>query len=308
MPRRVVTGSYAALVEAPSKLRLPDGRTLAFDDVGDPGATPVVYLHGTPDSRLARHPDDATTAAAGVRLLAVDRPGAGDSDLHPEATLRSLGHDLAALLDHLELPRAILLGWSAGGLFALGAATVLGQRVAAVGLVGPVPPVEAYDDPALVGALGAGRRGFVELAAGVPATELAAEVAPYLVPDPLTPEVALEHVLEAAGEQGRRELASVSGAVEALVAALEASVRRGRAGLAHDVALQLEPGLDLSVIAAPVRTFHGAADGVSPPEVGAWLVSRLPNAVLDLSPGAGHHLLFPRWRGILRALQRDAVN
>ena len=33
-------------------------RALAVDDVGDPGGTPVLYLHGTPDSRLSRHPDD----------------------------------------------------------------------------------------------------------------------------------------------------------------------------------------------------------------------------------------------------------
>ncbi len=292
---------------APSTLRLPDGRTLAFDDIGDPGAPVVVYLHGTPDSRLARHPDDAVTAATGVRLLAVDRPGAGDSDLHRDGTLCSLGHDLELLLDHLEVPRVILLGWSAGGLIALGAATVLGERVAAVGLVGPVPPVEAYTDPGLVASLGPGRQAFVDMAADVPPAELAAELVPYLVPDPLTHDTALEHVLEMAGEQGRRELESVPGAVETLVAALQASVARGRAGLAHDVAVQLEPGLDLALIGAPVRTFHGTLDAVSPPEVGAWLVSRLPDAVLDRSAGGGHHLLFPRWRGILRALQRDAV-
>jgi pimeloyl-ACP methyl ester carboxylesterase len=295
------------LVVAPSTFRLPDGRTLAFDDIGDRDAPVVVYLHGTPDSRLARHPDDAATAASGVRLLALDRPGAGDSDPHPGATLTSLGDDLAALLDHLAVPHAILLGWSAGALFALGAASVLEDRVRSVGLVTPVPPVEAYDDPALVAALGAGRQSFVAMAAEVPAAELGAELAPYLVPDPLTPEVALEHVLEGAGEQGQRELASVPGAVEALVRGLEASVRQGRTGLAGDLALQVERGLDLGAVRGPVRTFHGSDDPVSPPEVGTWLVARLPNAVLDLSPGAGHHLLFPRWRGILRALLRDAA-
>lgn len=290
---------------APSTLRLPDGRLLAFDDVGDPAGTPVVYLHGTPDSRLARPPDGGT-ADAGVRLLAVDRPGAGDSDPAPGASLRALGDDLRALLDHLSVESALVLGWSAGGLCALAAATVLGERVRGIGLVGAVPPVEAYEDAALVSALGAGRRGFVELARDVPAEELAAEVAPYLVPDPLTPEAALAHVLESAGAIGREELAAVPGAVEALVRGLEASVRQGRDGLAQDLVRQLEPGLDLGGIRVPVRTFHGAADPTSPPEVGAWLVSRLPNGVLDLSPGAGHHLLFPRWRGILRALRRDA--
>ncbi len=292
-------------MEAPRTLRLPDGRTLAYDDVGDPDGSPLVYLHGTPDSRLARPPDHVT-AAAGVRLLAVDRPGAGDSDRAPWAGLAALGEDLQALLEHVGVPRALLVGWSAGGLGALAAATVMGERVLGIGLVAPVPPVEAYEDDALVAAMGPGRRHFVELAREVPRAELAGEVAPYLVPDPLSPQIALEHVLEAAGERGRQELAEVPGAVEALVAGLEASVRQGRPALVEDVVRQLEPGLDLALVTAPVRTFHGASDGASPPEVGAWLVSRLPNAVLDLSPDAGHHLLFPRWRGILRALRRDA--
>ena len=53
------------MVAAPSTLTLPDGRTLAYDDVGDPAGTPVVYLHGTPDSRLARPPDSTAGAAIG---------------------------------------------------------------------------------------------------------------------------------------------------------------------------------------------------------------------------------------------------
>ena len=68
---------------------LAGGRTLTLDDVGDPAGVPVVYLHGTPDSRLARHPDDGLASAAGVRLLAVDRPGyGGTSPLPVDAELR----------------------------------------------------------------------------------------------------------------------------------------------------------------------------------------------------------------------------
>ena len=37
---------------------LADGRTLGFDDVGDPSGVAVLYAHGSPDSRRARHPDD----------------------------------------------------------------------------------------------------------------------------------------------------------------------------------------------------------------------------------------------------------
>jgi pimeloyl-ACP methyl ester carboxylesterase len=293
-------------VEPPRTVALPDGRTLAYDDVGDPDGVPLVYLHGTPDSRLARHPDDDVAADLGIRLLAVDRPGAGDSDLDPTATLTSLGDDLACLVDGLGLGEVLLLGWSAGGLFALGAAVAMGERVQAVGLVAPIPPVEAYVDVALVEALGPGRRGFVELIGEVPAAELAGEVAPYLVPDPIDLTVALEHVLDAAGAIGRDELAQVPGAADRLAEALVASVAHGRDGLRLDIERQLQPGLDLGAVLAPVRSFHGTEDGISPPEVGAWLASALPNAVLDRSPGAGHHLLFPHWRGVLRALRRDA--
>jgi pimeloyl-ACP methyl ester carboxylesterase len=296
------------LVEAPRLVRLPDGRALALDDVGDPAGVPVVYLHGTPDSRLARHPDDDIATASGVRLIAVDRPGAGQSDLHPAGTLASFGHDLGDLLDDLGIARAALLGWSAGGLCALAAASVLGERVLTVGLVGTVPPVEAYDDPALVAALGPARRTFVELAVELTPAELAAEMVPYLVPNPLTPEVALAHVLESAGERGRAELAAVPGAAERLADALAEAVRGGHGGVAHDLALQLEQGVELTAVTSPVRSFHGSEDGVSPPEVGAWLATHLPHAVLDLVPEAGHHVIFPRWRGILRAMVRDAPN
>lgn len=291
----------------PARLRLPDGRTLAYDDVGDPAGQPVVYLHGTPDSRHARHPDDGIAAAAGVRLLALDRPGAGDSDPDPDGSLTSLGDDLAHLLDELALDRATLLGWSTGGLFALAAATRLGRRVAAAGLVGPVPPVEAYESADLVAALDPARQHLVELAAEVPAEELGAELAHHVVPLPFDAALARDHVLEGAGERGRAELAQVPGAVEALVAGLAGSVARGTGGLALDLARQLEPGVDLGSVTARVRTWHGAHDGVSPPAVGRWLARHLPSCRVEVDPEGSHHLLFPRWREVLDRLVEDAA-
>lgn len=288
-----------------ASVTVAEGRTLAYDDVGDPVGPVVVYLHGTPDSRLGRPADDGATAA-GVRLLAVDRPGFGDSDPDPGAGLAALGADLGALLDALGVTRAILVGWSAGGLAALAAARVLGGRAAAVGCIAPLPPAEAYDDPEVVATLGAGRQMFLQLAAEVAPVDLAEELVPYLVPEPLDLDVARAHVLEEAGEVGRLELAQAPGSVAALAAGLQASVRQGRQGLVDDVVRQLERGLDLGRVAAPVRLFHGTADHLSPPAVGTWLVAHLPHAVLDLTPGAGHHLLFPRWRGMLRAVRRDA--
>ncbi len=287
----------------PAALRLADGRVLAYDDVGDPAGEPVIYLHGTPDCRLARHPDDGVAAGLGVRLIAVDRAGFGRSTRDPSAGLTKAGRDLGALADQLGLDRIALLGWSAGGLAALAAATVLGDRVRAIGLVGAVPPVEAYADPDVLGALGPGRRTFAELAGEVPAAELATEVAPYLVPDPLTAAGALEHVLEQAGGFGREELAAVPGAAERLAQALVEALAAGRDGLVDDIARQLEPGLDLADVVAPVASWHGEHDTVSPPS-GRRSGSRRGCLGLSLvaCPGAAHHLLFPRWADILMSL------
>ncbi|MGV3760683.1 MAG: alpha/beta fold hydrolase [Actinomycetota bacterium] len=287
------------------RLTLPDGRSLAYDDVGDPTGTPVVYLHGTPDCRLSRHPDDDLARRVGVRLVAVDRPGAGGSSPHPGGGLVDLGRDLEALLDHLGIDRSALLGWSSGGLCALAAATVLGPRAPSVALVGTVPPIEAYEDPLVVGALSPERQHFVELAREVPPAELGAELAPYLVPEGLDAELALAHVLEGTGERGRAELAAVPGAAEQLARALPGAVAHGVEPLAQDVARQLEPGLDLAAVGGEVRTTHGTEDGISPPAVGRWLVEHLTTASVEVEVIDGaHHLLFPHWARLLEAAAR----
>jgi pimeloyl-ACP methyl ester carboxylesterase len=286
----------------PEMLRLPDGRVLAHDLVGDPDAPLVLYLHGTPDSRLARHPDDGAVARCGVRLVAIDRPGAGASDPPPAAGW-SLADDLEVLLDRLGAERAALLGWSSGGLAALVAATSLGERISSLTTVGTLPPVEAYGDAAVVEALGAGRRAFVEiavemLAEGVRPAEIAAEVAVHLVPDPLDAGSARDAVLAGAGPAGRAELAEVPGAADQLVASLLEAVRGGTSGLTALVAEQLAAGCELSEVRCPVVLWHGTDDEVAPPEVGRWLARRLPRAEVHVVPG-GHHLLLTRWEEIL---------
>ncbi|MGH9232378.1 MAG: alpha/beta fold hydrolase, partial [Acidimicrobiales bacterium] len=95
---------------------------MAVDEGGDPAGAPVVYLHGTPDSRLARHPDDGLAAVAGVRLLAIDRPGYGGSSPLPYPPAWSpewpaaVAGDVARVLDARGVERCAVLAWSGGAL------------------------------------------------------------------------------------------------------------------------------------------------------------------------------------------------
>jgi pimeloyl-ACP methyl ester carboxylesterase len=88
--------------------------------------TPVLLLHGFPDSsRLWRHQIPALVAA-GFRTIAPDLRGFGESDkpaaVEDYAIARSVA-DMGAVLDALELERADLVGhdWGAGLAWALAA-------------------------------------------------------------------------------------------------------------------------------------------------------------------------------------------
>lgn len=58
---------------------LQDGRELAWLELGDPEDPVVFVFHGTPGSRLQVSFDVGPINAAGVRFIAVDRPGFGHS-------------------------------------------------------------------------------------------------------------------------------------------------------------------------------------------------------------------------------------
>jgi pimeloyl-ACP methyl ester carboxylesterase len=291
----------------PTLVALPGGRTLALDDVGDPAGTPVLYLHGTPDARLARHPDDGLATAAGVRLVAVDRPGYGASDPLPADTgagPHAYATDVATLLDALGLDRVAVLAWSGGALAALtvAAAPSLAGRVRALGIAAGVVPREAYADPA-VRAAAPERADLHDLADELPPGELGPMIAPMLAPYPCDRELAAEHQAESRNPGDTAEVASVPGAADRLAAALAEGVRTGLAGVEADVEAMNRPlAVDLAAIRAPVRLWWGDRDTVTPPAFGAWYAAHLPGATLEVVPGAGHYLPLTRWAAILGEL------
>lgn len=291
-------------------LTLPDSRTLGYDDVGDPAGWPMVYLHGTPDSRQARHPDDSLATAAGVRLLAVDRPGYGDStpvasDTPVAEVLERFASDLGSLLDHLSIDRVTLLTWSGGTLAGLAAAAsrALAGRVVKLVVVAGVVPREAYDSSAVREADPA-RTDLLGLADEMPPAELAEMVAPMLAPYPCDHALAAEHQREQRSPGAQAALEKVPGAIDQMASALTEAVRNGLAGVATDVIAQnyrsTTPALDQ--VKAPVRLWYGSADQVTPPAFGTWYADHLPHAELDVIEGPGHDLFITRWPEIARHL------
>ncbi|MFI1393254.1 alpha/beta fold hydrolase [Streptomyces griseoaurantiacus] len=117
-------------------------RTLVYQTWGDEHAHPVFLLHGTPGSRLGPRPRTFDLHKLGVRLIAYDRPGYGDSDRDPGRTVADAAADVDAIARRLGLERYSVVGRSGGGPHALATAAINpGGRVAsAAALVSTAPP------------------------------------------------------------------------------------------------------------------------------------------------------------------------
>jgi pimeloyl-ACP methyl ester carboxylesterase len=82
---------------------------------------------------------------AGVRIVAVSRPGSAGSTMHAGFSVAGFHRDVAELADQLAIDRFVVMGNSNGGMFALAVGHALPERVIGVLPLNPATPV--FDDP-----------------------------------------------------------------------------------------------------------------------------------------------------------------
>ena len=126
-------------------LTLESGRTLAYQEYGDPSGRPVFYFHGTPGSRQEASHAHRAGLELGFRIVAADRPGMGRSDHHKGRTLLDWPRDVLELSDHLGLWQFGVLGLSGGGPHALVCAHQIPERLDFTVVMGSWAPV--YNTP-----------------------------------------------------------------------------------------------------------------------------------------------------------------
>lgn len=279
-------------------IELPHGRDLAWLEAGDPGGTPVFVFHGTPGSRLQVSMSDADAAAAGVRLIAPDRPGYGHSTFVRRRQLIDWPDDVRRLADHLGIDRYAVAGISGGGPHAAVCARYPHDRVTAAAIVSGVAPIAepgTEDGMMPVNQLLtrlSRRAGMLPLpvfglmtAAGRRWPDRVMATMRKQVP------AADAEVLERADVQ-RAFLADFA----------RASHTAGRAA-AQDFALFTRDwGFRLEDIAVPVHVWQGDADRNVPAAHGRRQAAAIPGAVLHECPGEAHLLAVPRFSEIVRTL------
>jgi pimeloyl-ACP methyl ester carboxylesterase len=256
---------------------------------------PLFFFHGMPGSRLF-HPHDEITREMGIRLIAVERPGYGESTFQPGRRILDWPVDVAALANSLRIDTFAISGHSGGGPYALACAYSLPERVRlAVPIcgAGPVEAPHATDGMEMTNRFGfqLGRyipwpawHGLVRLVYRKKMPALMSAGTKKRSPRPPADE-ALWNLLDVR---------------EHCIASEAEGFRPGLQGFAWDTRLLTRPwGFRLEDIRVPVRLWHGTADTMTPFPMARYVASHIPGCKPTFCKNEAHLLIFPHWRDIL---------
>ncbi|PWA67572.1 alpha/Beta hydrolase fold protein [Artemisia annua] len=138
-------GSPDGLFVTSSRIKLRDGRYLAYEESGVPkdiAKSKIIFLHGFGCSKYNN--PYVTTASPGVveelgaHIVSIDRPGYGESDPDPDRTVKSMAFDIEEFADELNLgPKFYVIGDSMGGMIVWSCLKYIPHRLAGAILIAP---------------------------------------------------------------------------------------------------------------------------------------------------------------------------
>jgi pimeloyl-ACP methyl ester carboxylesterase len=264
---------------------------LCVDTIGDPAHPAVLLIMGAGGSMDRwEEPFCARLASAGRHVIRYDHRDTGGSTTYPPGRPGYTGDDLVAdplaILDHLGVERAHVVGLSMGGAIAQRIAVEYPERVRSLTLMSTSPA-------------GSGGGELPPMSDEL-RTVFAADARPD--PDWADRDATIAYLLEE-----ERPYAGARGLDERALRALLGRVYDRSPGLAsannHFLVEGSEmPRARLGEIAAPTLVIHGTDDPLFPPAHGEALAREIPGARLLLVDGLGHELPPWAWDEVLPAL------
>jgi pimeloyl-ACP methyl ester carboxylesterase len=232
---------------------------IAYSDQGT--GTPLIFLHAFPLNRTMWHPQEETLSGQ-CRVVTVDLRGHGESDAPLwRFTLEQYADDVAGLMDHLSIQRAVLVGLSMGGYVSFAFYRKYAERVR--GLVLADTRAQADSEEARIGRFNLAQTAF---------RQGPGPVADVMMPKLLRP-TSLKTRSDLVGQLRRTiETTEVSGIIVDLIAMAD-----------RTDSLPLLPH-----IACPTLVIVGDEDHTTPPADAQLIAQGIPGASLAVIAGAGH--------------------
>jgi pimeloyl-ACP methyl ester carboxylesterase len=266
--------------------RLKDGRKLGYAEYGPATGKPILWFHGTPGGRRQIAPQARELAVRRkVRLIAIERPGIGDSTSHSYGSLADWAADIQAFCNAKGVDQFAVCGLSGGGPYALACAYYLQDRVLAATILGGVAPAVGVDAAkggvsTLVRTLAPGMKHL-----RVPVNRLLLMLIRRMEPH-ADSVVNLVARLMPPGDQLVFEDPAIR---EMFLDDLLLASKYQMQAMLHDtVVFGRDWGFELGEINTPVYLLYGDADNIVPLRHGEHMARRLPNAELRVREGEGH--------------------
>jgi pimeloyl-ACP methyl ester carboxylesterase len=282
---------------------LRDGRVLAYAEHGDPNGRPVFYsyFHGYPGSRLGARLSHEAAARAGVRLIALERPGFGRSSFQPGRTIAGWADEVAEAADALGIHRFAVAGVSGGGPYAAACAAKLAPRLTGAAIISGLGPLDVRESAR---GLGPVMRGLAWLGRRLPFLVALAMWLTRLLASRFTD--AFIRLTSRNVPESDKALLRRPEVWSAIRDDLREAFRQGSRAAAHELSLYLRPwGFRLNQIAMEVQLWHGEADTNVPVVMGRYVARAIPRCRARLYPGEGHMLVLDHFDEILAALQAE---
>ena len=237
-----------------------NGVSLAYRDTGT--GPPILFIHGHPFNQSMWEPQVAALSWK-HRVVTYDIRGYGQSQVPAveATTLDTLADDIAALLDHLNIPTAVIAGLSMGGQIAMAFAEQYPHRLSGLILAATFPQA---DTPEAAATRRATADRFLTQGSIPPGLEMLPKLlAPASIKD--YPEIALQVLTMIAHTPP-------AGAAAAL---------RGRAQ-------RKDYTPTLPSITVPTLIVVGTEDAYTNVDTAKQMQQSIPNSRLEIFPGIGH--------------------
>jgi pimeloyl-ACP methyl ester carboxylesterase len=268
---------------------------------GDRQKQPVLFIHGFGASAACISPSQAVLDQLGIYLIAINRPGTGRSTFFKPTGIAGYLAYLVRVLDELGTERVILLGWSAGGIFAQAFAARYPERVRQLSLISSAIPL--YNP--------CGRKVLPLKWKVIPAVNrLLPGVARKLFSDMAgkmrkAPDQVLRQSFRQMPPSDQRVTDQPENYALLRQAGLESYGTQGRGPYFDVLALCAREVIPLADITAPTLIWHGTDDTSWPLAFAYYLNGQIKNAQLRVLEKQGHLLYLTQWNPILAAAVRE---